>query len=80
MGDDNTAAATMVDGSNNERMLSSSLSKDYNYSRNYIAIIEPKNFVTVFPNGGGIVETTLDTFFDEIPPSLQGSSTILNGT
>lgn len=58
MGDD-TAAATMVGGSNNERMLASSLSKGYNFRRNYTAIIEPDNFVSLFPNGGGITEEIL---------------------
>ena len=57
-----TATATMVDdnGNNNndERMLLASLlPTDYKYRRNYIAIIEPENFVTLFPNGGGIAET-----------------------
>ncbi|OEU06634.1 hypothetical protein FRACYDRAFT_254185 [Fragilariopsis cylindrus CCMP1102] len=64
-----TATATMVDdnGSNNndERMLFASLlPTDYKYRRNYIAIIEPENFVTLFPNGGGIAEA-----FDGLNPS-----------
>ena len=59
--DTDTATATMVDdnGNNNndERMLLASLlPNDYKYRRNYIAIIEPENFVTLFPNGGGIAE------------------------
>ena len=77
MGDDTaTATATMVGGSNNERMLAASSSKGYNYHRNYIAIIEPRNFVSLFPNGGGIVDTLIDSEVTQI----QGSSTILNGT
>ena len=90
MGDD-TATATMVGGSNNERMLASSSSKGYNYRRNYIAIIEPRNFVSLFPNGGGISdseidETFIETFVNEFQVQgsstfqVQGSSTILNGT
>ena len=75
MGDD-TTTTTMVGGSNNERMLASSSSKGYNYHRNYIAIIEPRNFVSLFPNGGGIV----DTLIDSEKTQVQGSSTILNGT
>ena len=64
-----TATATMVDdnGNNNndERMLLASLlPTDYKYRRNYIAIIEPENFVTLFPNGGGIAEA-----FDGLNPS-----------
>ena len=58
--DTDTATATMVadNGNNNdERMLLASLlPNDYKYRRNYIAIIEPENFVTLFPNGGGIAE------------------------
>ena len=72
MGDD-TTTTTMVGGSNNERMLAASSSKGYNYHRNYIAIIEPRNFVSLFPNGGGISDSTNDF-------QLQGSSSILNGT
>ncbi|OEU21578.1 hypothetical protein FRACYDRAFT_235204 [Fragilariopsis cylindrus CCMP1102] len=76
MGDD-TATATMAGGCNNERMLASSLSKGYDFRRNYIAIIEPDNFVSLFPNGGGIFEGVFNPeggLFE-----LQGSSTILNG-
>ena len=76
MGDD-TPTATMAGGSNNERMLASSSSKGYNYRRSYIAIIEPRNFVSLFPNGGGIFEGVFNPeggLFE-----LQGSSTILNG-
>ncbi|OEU06572.1 hypothetical protein FRACYDRAFT_254245 [Fragilariopsis cylindrus CCMP1102] len=77
MGDD-TATATMVGGSNNERMLASSSSKGYNYHRNYVAIIEPRNFVSLFPNGRGISEPEIDeAFINDF--QLQGSSTILNG-
>ena len=90
MGDD-TATATMAGGSNNERMLASSSSKGYNYRRNYIAIIEPDNFVSLFPNGGSfsdseIDETFIETFVNEFQVQgsstfqVQGSSTILNGT
>ena len=43
----------MVGGSNNERMLASSSSKGYDFRRNYIAIIEPDNFVALVPNSGG---------------------------
>ena len=79
MGDDTataTATATMVGGSDNERILaSSSSSKGYNYRRNYIAIIEPRNFVSLLPNGGGFSDLDEDSSFE-----LQGSSTILNGT
>ncbi|OEU19530.1 hypothetical protein FRACYDRAFT_235588 [Fragilariopsis cylindrus CCMP1102] len=71
---DNTATATTEDGSNNERMLASSSSKGYNYRRSYIAIIEPRNFVSLTPNGGGISDSN-----DGLPSSIQGSSTILNG-
>ena len=74
---DSTATATTEDGSKNERMLASSSSKGYNYRRNYIAIIEPDNFVSLFPNGGGILEELFGpkgTSFQ-----FQGSSTILNG-
>ena len=81
MGDDTattTATATMVGSSNNERMLASSSSKGYNYHRNYIAIIEPRNFVSLFPNGGGIVDTLIDS--EGLSIQVQGSSTILNGT
>ncbi|OEU19592.1 hypothetical protein FRACYDRAFT_235651 [Fragilariopsis cylindrus CCMP1102] len=75
MGDDTaTTTATMVGGSNNERMLVSSSSKGYNYRRNYIAIIEPRNFVSLLPNGGGFSDLDEDSSFE-----LQGSSTILNG-
>ena len=78
MGDDTaTATATMVGGSNNERMLASSLSQGYDFRRNYIAIIEPDNFVSLFPNGGGIFNGLFDPeggFFQ-----FKGSSTILNG-
>ena len=82
MRDATTDTTTTVNGNNNdERMMfeaddnsssSSSSSKEVNYSyrRNYVAILEPDNFVTVFPNGGGI---------DNSPLQLQGSSTILNG-
>jgi len=28
------------------------INNDYYYRRNYISILEPENFVTVFPNGG----------------------------
>ena len=64
-----TATATMVDDNgnndNDERMLLASLlPTDYKYRRNYIAIIEPENFVTLFPNGGGIGED-----FDGLNPS-----------
>ena len=76
MGDDTaTTTATMAGGSNNERMLVSSSSKGYNYRRNYIAIIEPRNFVSLLPNGGGFSDLDEDSSFE-----LQGSSTILNGT
>ena len=76
MGDDTaTATATMVGGSNNERMLASSSWKGYNFCRNYIAIIEPRNFVSLTPNGEGISDSN-----DGLPSSIQGSSTILNGT
>merc|ERR1712166_66991 len=54
---------------------SSSLSSkevNYSYRRNYVAILEPDNFVTVFPNGGGIDDIIGGVI-------LQGSSTILNG-
>jgi len=68
------------DNNNDERMLASSSSKDYSYRRNYIAIIEPENFVALSPNAGGIVETTLDTFVGGRPLQIQGYSTILNGT
>ena len=61
MGDD-TATATMVGGSNNERMLASSSWKGYNFRRNYIAIIEPRNFVSHFPNVNEIDETTMKDF------------------
>ncbi|OEU19509.1 hypothetical protein FRACYDRAFT_235566 [Fragilariopsis cylindrus CCMP1102] len=78
MGDDAaTTTTTMVGGSNNERMLASSLSKGYNYRRNYIAIIEPRNFVSLFPNGRGIIEDILS--FNGVSVQGQGSSTILNG-
>ena len=76
MGDD-TATATMAGGSSNESMLASSLSKGYDFRRNYIAIIEPDNLVSLFPNGGGIFEGVFNPeggLFE-----LQGSSTILNG-
>ena len=75
-----TTTSTVNGNNNDERMMfeaddnssSSSSSKEVNYSyrRNYVAILEPDNFVTVFPNGGGI---------DNSPLQLQGSSTILNG-
>ena len=72
---DSTATATTEDGSKNERLLASSSSKGYNYRRSYIAIIEPRNFVSLTPNGGGISDSN-----DGLPSSIQGSSTILNGT
>jgi hypothetical protein len=79
-----TATATTVDGNDtnniDERMLASSSSKDYYYRRNYVAIIEPENFVTLFPNGGGIAENIFDFGNSGVVPQLQGSSTILNGT
>ena len=55
-----------------ERKLASSSSEGYNFRRNYVAIIEPKNFVTVFPNGGANTAVGL--------ADLLGSSTIQNGT
>ena len=79
-----TDTTTTVNGNNNdERMMfeaddnssSSSLSSkevNYSYRRNYVAILEPDNFVTVFPNGGGIDDIIGGVI-------LQGSSTILNG-
>ena len=77
---DSTATATTEDGSKNERMLASSSSKGYYYRRNYIAIIEPDNFVTLFPNGGGIGKNIGDGLNDDNKQlQLQGSSTILNG-
>ena len=92
-----TDTTTTVNGNNNdERMMfeaddnsssssSSSSSKEVNYSyrRNYVAILEPDNFVTVFPNGGGIdeiIDGVISNFgSDNSPLQLQGSSTILNG-
>ena len=85
-----TDTTTTVNGNNNdERMMfeaddnsssSSSSSKEVNYSyrRNYVAILEPDNFVTVFPNGGGI-DDIIAFGSDNSPLQLQGSSTILNG-
>jgi len=54
-----------------ERKLASSSSEGYNFRRNYVAIIEPKNFVTLFPNGGANTAVGL--------ADLLGSSTIQNG-
>ncbi|OEU19590.1 hypothetical protein FRACYDRAFT_268051, partial [Fragilariopsis cylindrus CCMP1102] len=90
-----TDTTTVLNGNNNdERMMfeaddnsssSSSSSKEVNYSyrRNYVAILEPDNFVTVFPNGGGIddiIDGVIMNFGSgNSPLQLQGSSTILNG-
>ena len=90
-----TDTTTTVNGNNiDERMMfeaddnsssSSSSSKEVNYSyrRNYVAILEPDNFVTVFPNGGGIddiIDGVIMNFGSgNSPLQLQGSSTILNG-
>ena len=94
MRDATTDTTTTVNGNNNdERMMfeaddnssSSSSSKEVNYSyrRNYVAILEPDNFVTVFPNGGGIddiIDGVIMNFGSgNSPLQLQGSSTILNG-
>ena len=73
MGDNTAATATMEDGNNDERKLASSSSTDYEYTRNYLTIIEPENFVTVFPNGAPNIGTIGVT-------SLVGSSTIQKGT
>ena len=92
-----TDTTTTVNGNNiDERMMfeaddnSSSLSSKevyYPYRRNYLAIIEPDNFVTLFPNGGGIGEKIVGIGKNIVGVStsgsdnspLQGSSTILNG-
>ena len=85
-----TDTTTTVNGNNNdERMMfeaddnSSSLSSKedyYPYRRNYVAILEPDNFVTVFPNGEGIGKNIDDVLNDNNKQlQLQGSSTILNG-
>ena len=68
---DNTSTATTEDGNNDERKLASSSSTDYEYLRNYLTIIEPENFVTVFPNGAPNIGTGVT--------SLVGSSTIQKG-
>ena len=72
MGDNTAATATMEDGNNDERNLASSLSTDYEYTRNYLTIIEPENFITVFPNGAPNIGSGTT--------SLVGSSTIQKGT
>ena len=92
---DATASTTVTD---NERVLSSSSSSssnnDYSYHRNYVAVIESKNFVTLLPNGGTIAESVsgnagnghgaMRNLGNAVPggtiPQLQGSTTILNGT
>ena len=91
---DATTSTTVTD---NERVLSSSSSSsnnDYPYHRNYVAVIESKNFVTLLPNGGTIAESVsgnagnghgaMRNLGNAVPggsiPQLQGSTTILNGT
>ena len=88
---DATASTTVTD---NERVLSSSSSSnnDYPYHRNYVAVIESKNFVTLLPNGGTIAESVFGNAGNDITrnlgnavpggtiPQLHGSTTILNGT
>ena len=88
---DATTSTTVTD---NERVLSSSSSSnnDYPYHRNYVAVIESKNFVTLLPNGGTIAESVFGNAGNDITrnlgnavpggsiPQLQGSTTILNGT
>jgi len=72
MGDNTAATATMEDGSNNdERQLASSSSTGYKYTRNYLTIIQPEDFVTVFPDGAINIGSGV--------PSLVGSSTIQKG-
>lgn len=68
---DNTSTATTEDGNNDERKLASSSSTDYEYLRNYLTIIGPENFITVFPNGAPNIGTGVT--------SLVGSSTIQKG-
>ena len=73
MGDNTAATATMEDGSNNdERQLASSSSTGYKYTRNYLTIIQPEDFVTVFPDGAINIGSGVT--------SLVGSSTIQKGT
>ena len=90
---DATTSTTVTD---NERVLSSSSSSnnDYPYHRNYVAVIESKNFVTLLPNGGTIAESVsgnagnghgaMRNLGNAVPggtiPQLHGSTTILNGT
>ena len=68
---DNTVTDSTEDGNKDERNLASSLSTDYEYTRNYLTIIEPENFITVFPNGAPNIGSGTT--------SLVGSSTILKG-
>jgi hypothetical protein len=68
----NNATDSTEDGNNDERKLASSSSTDYEYTRNYLSIIEPENFITVFPNGAPNIGSGTT--------SLVGSSTILKGT
>jgi hypothetical protein len=84
--------STTVEQENNnnnnydERSLQSSLSSnnDYSYRRNYVAVIEPENFVSYTPNGGTIAESIVNDYINGGSsgriPQLQGSTTILNGT
>ena len=72
MGGNNNATASTEDGNNDERNLASSSSTDYEYTRNYLTIIEPENFITVFPNGAPNIGSGTT--------SLVGSSTIQKGT
>ena len=67
----NNTTATTEDDNTDERKLASSSSTDYEYLRNYLTIIEPENFVTVFPNGAPNIGTGVT--------SLVGSSTIQKG-
>jgi len=84
---DAITSTTVEDSKNNERILtelssssSSSSNNDYTYRRNYVAVIEPENFVSFLPDGGSIAERIFGGAGPGSVPQLQGSTTILNGT